>query len=187
VSISHPEHLPKDVLLDLLPAAFEPWGSSGWYPSRPPTADSVERIESNLRIAIPRLFIDVAAACPSYGGWFNSIGDDYQSHAHILNLNAALHRGRTEDRRPDAMTPVTQHPMIEKLADIHQLSPDVRFGQLLANLGFLVEDQTDQTLREVEDDRLLEIMERHRIDLARRHADASPRAAADPGRPGAWS
>jgi hypothetical protein len=70
------------------------------------------------------------------------------------------------------MTPTTQQELIEKLVDIHRLSPDIRFGQLLANLGFLVEDQTDQTLREVEDDRLLEVMERHRIDLARRQADA---------------
>ncbi len=70
------------------------------------------------------------------------------------------------------MTPATQQELIEKLADIRQLSPDVRFGQLLANLGFLVEDQTDQTLREVEDDRLLEVMEKHRIDLIRRLDDA---------------
>jgi hypothetical protein len=70
------------------------------------------------------------------------------------------------------MTPAVQHELIEKLAEIQQLSPDVRFGQLLANLGFLVEDQTDQTLREVEDDRLLEVMEKHRIDLARRLTDA---------------
>ena len=38
------------------------------------------------------------------------------------------------------MIPATQHELIEKLADLQQLSPDVRFGQLLANLGFLVED-----------------------------------------------
>jgi hypothetical protein len=70
------------------------------------------------------------------------------------------------------MTPTTQHELMEKLADIHQLSPGIRFGELLANLGFLVEDQTDQTLREVGDDRLLEIMELHRTDLARRQRDA---------------
>jgi hypothetical protein len=70
------------------------------------------------------------------------------------------------------MIPTTQHELIEKLADIHQLSPDVRFGELLANLGFLVKDQTDQSLREIEDDRLLEVMEKHRGDLARRQADA---------------
>ena len=69
------------------------------------------------------------------------------------------------------MIPATQQGLIEKLADLHQLSPEVRFGQLLANLGFLVEDQTDQTLREIEDERLLEVMEKHRLDLARRHAD----------------
>lgn len=57
------------------------------------------------------------------------------------------------------MIPSNQQELIEKLADLHRLSPDVRFGQLLANLGFLVEDQTDQTLREVEDERLLEVIE----------------------------
>ncbi len=69
------------------------------------------------------------------------------------------------------MISATRQGLIEKLAKIHQLSPDVRFGQLLANLGFLVEDQTDRPLREVEDDRLLEIMERHRGDLARRQSE----------------
>ncbi len=68
------------------------------------------------------------------------------------------------------MTPTTQYDLFEKLVDIHRLSPGVRFGQLLANLGFLVEDQTDKTLREVDDDRLLEVMERHRMDLARRQS-----------------
>ena len=70
------------------------------------------------------------------------------------------------------MIPTTQHELIEKLADIHQLSPDIRFGQLLANLGFLVEDQTDQALRTIDDARLLEVMEQHRIDLTRRQVGA---------------
>jgi hypothetical protein len=62
----------------------------------------------------------------------------------------------------------TQHELIAKLADLQRLSPDVRFGQLLANLGFLVEDQTDQSLWDVEDYRLLEVIEKHRADLLRR-------------------
>ena len=66
------------------------------------------------------------------------------------------------------MNPVTQHELIEKLTDLQQSYPDVRFGQLLANLGFLVEDQTDQSLWEVEDARLLEVMEKHRAELLRR-------------------
>jgi hypothetical protein len=53
-------------------------------------------------------------------------------------------------------------------AHFEQLSPDVRFGQLLANLGFLVEDQTDQSLWDVEDARLLEVMEYHRVELLQR-------------------
>jgi len=39
---------------------------------------------------------------------------------------------------------------------------------LLANLGFLVEDQTDKSLWDVEDVRLLEVMEKHRADLPQR-------------------
>lgn len=70
------------------------------------------------------------------------------------------------------MPPTNHHELIEKLIDINQLSPGVRFGELLANLVFLVEDQTDQAIREVEDDRLLEVMERHRADLVRRCEDA---------------
>ena len=66
------------------------------------------------------------------------------------------------------MIQVTQHELIEKLAELQQLSPDVRFGQLLANLGLLVEDQTDQSLWDVEDATLLEVIETHRTDLLRR-------------------
>ena len=66
------------------------------------------------------------------------------------------------------MTQAPQQELIAKLADLQQLSPDVRFGELVANLGFLVEDQTDQSLWDVEDDRLLEVIEKHRADLLRR-------------------
>jgi hypothetical protein len=69
------------------------------------------------------------------------------------------------------VTPTTQHELLEKLASLWELSPDVRFGQLLANLGFLVEDQTDQSLWDVEDEELLRVMEWHRTDLSRRLRD----------------
>jgi hypothetical protein len=85
------------VLLDLLPAAFEPWGSSTWYPSRPPTDLSVQRIESELGIRLPPLFVNIARACPSYGGWFGSIGEDFASHNHIVQINRAF---RTEGLDP---------------------------------------------------------------------------------------
>ena len=66
------------------------------------------------------------------------------------------------------MTLATQHELLEELAALWELSPEVRFGQLLANLGFLVEDQTDQSLWEVEDDQLLMVMEQHRAALSQR-------------------
>lgn len=70
------------------------------------------------------------------------------------------------------MIPATRHELIERLIDLRELSPDVRFGQLLANLGLLVEEQADQSLWDISDDRLLEVMESHRADLIRRQADA---------------
>ena len=66
------------------------------------------------------------------------------------------------------MTPKTQHELLEKLARLWELSPDVRFGQLLANIGFLVEAQTDQSLWDIEDEQILRVMEWHRADLSRR-------------------
>jgi hypothetical protein len=74
------------------------------------------------------------------------------------------------------MIPTIQHELIERLTDLCELSPDVRFGQLLANLGLLVEDQTDWSLWDVEDSELLSVMEKHRADLRRR----PPAAASAP-------
>ena len=66
------------------------------------------------------------------------------------------------------MTPTTRHELLQKLATLWELSPDVRFGQLLANIGFLVEAQTDQSLWDIEDEQILRVMEWHRADLSRR-------------------
>lgn len=79
--------LPRDTLLGLLPASFEPWGGSNWYPLRPPTDAGVQRIESELGVRLPALLVEIARACPSYGGWFGSIGDDFDSHNHVLGIN----------------------------------------------------------------------------------------------------
>jgi hypothetical protein len=57
------------------------------------------------------------------------------------------------------MIQATQHELLEKLAELQHLSPDVRFGQLLANLGLRVADRTDQSLWEIEDASLLEVIE----------------------------
>ncbi len=62
----------------------------------------------------------------------------------------------------------SRNELIDKLLALSDLSTDVRFGQLLANLGLLVEDQTDRSLWDVGDEELLRVMEAHRSDLLRR-------------------
>jgi hypothetical protein len=61
-----------------------------------------------------------------------------------------------------------QQDILRSLAALCKLSPGVRFGQLLANLGFLAEDMSDRTLWEIEDTELLQVIERHRADLSKR-------------------
>jgi len=61
-----------------------------------------------------------------------------------------------------------QQDILRSLAALCELSPGVRFGQLLANLGFLAEDMSDCTLWDIEDAELLRVVERHRADLSRR-------------------
>jgi hypothetical protein len=63
----------------------------------------------------------------------------------------------------------TQQELLKRIAQLCELSPDVRFGQLLFHLGFLVEDQRDQSIRDVEDEQLLAVVEHHRAELERRH------------------
>ena len=68
------------------------------------------------------------------------------------------------------MIPATQREALAVLAEVLELSPDVRLGQLLAHLGFLGEDQTGRSLGNVDDEQLLAILYHHREELAARQA-----------------
>jgi len=61
-----------------------------------------------------------------------------------------------------------QQDILRSLAALCELSPGVRFGQLIANLGFLAEDMADRILWDIEDAELLQVIERHRADLSKR-------------------
>jgi hypothetical protein len=50
----------------------------------------------------------------------------------------------------------TRQEILTRLARLSELAPDMRFGQLIANLAFLVAGPWDQTLWDLEDDRLVE-------------------------------
>ena len=72
------------------------------------------------------------------------------------------------------MSPDTQRQLLATLAETLALAPDVRFGQLIAHLGFLGEDSLDRGLSDLEDDELLAVLYRHRAELlARQEVNAS--------------
>jgi hypothetical protein len=66
------------------------------------------------------------------------------------------------------MIPATQREALAVLAELCALSPDVRFGQLLAHIGFLGEDQTGRSLWEIDDEELLAILYHHKAELVGR-------------------
>jgi hypothetical protein len=72
------------------------------------------------------------------------------------------------------MISTTQREVLGVLAELCDLSPDVRLGQLLAHLGFLGEDQTGRSLWDIDDEQLLAVLYHHRAELvARRQASPS--------------
>ena len=80
------------------------------------------------------------------------------------------------------MIPATQREALAVLAELCELSPDVRLGQLFAHLGFLGEDQTGRSLWDIDDEQLLVVLY-HRAELAARQPD-SPNALQQPGKSG---
>jgi hypothetical protein len=70
------------------------------------------------------------------------------------------------------MIPPTQREALEVLAEVVDLSPDVRLGQLFAHLGFLGEDQTGRALGDIDDEQLLAVLYHHREELVARQANA---------------
>jgi hypothetical protein len=57
---------------------------------------------------------------------------------------------------------------LERLAEVQRLCPEMRFGQLLATIGLLAEDETGHSLWDVEDREFAAALERFAADLARR-------------------
>ncbi len=77
------------------------------------------------------------------------------------------------------MIPATQREALAVLAEVCELSPDVRLGQLLAHLGFLGEDQTGRSLWDISDEQLLAVLYHHRAELVGRQPD-SPSPSSQP-------
>lgn len=63
------------------------------------------------------------------------------------------------------MSPDLRREVLAVLEEVWGLSPDVRFGQLLAHLGFLGEAHLGRGLGDIEDDEIVAIFYRHRAEL----------------------
>jgi hypothetical protein len=63
--------------------------------------------------------------------------------------------------------------LLEGLARVLDQRPDLRFGQLVAMVGLLAEDETGRSLWDVEDGEFAAALERLTNDLARRESEAT--------------
>jgi len=71
--------------------------------------------------------------------------------------------------------------LLERLAELRQRCPEMRFGQLLATVGVLAEDETGPPLWEVEGTEFAAALERFAAGLARRSEPAEPGAEPERG------
>ena len=58
--------------------------------------------------------------------------------------------------------------ILRQLERLSELDPEVRFGQLIANLAFLAAGPWDQSLWNLEDDQLLGAIQQHLANLSGR-------------------
>jgi hypothetical protein len=86
--------VPFDTLTELFEIATRPWSYTPWSHATPPTPVSIERIYTEMGVRIPDDFVRLAVACPSYGSWLASIGDDFDSVGHITQFNQVFHDSR---------------------------------------------------------------------------------------------
>lgn len=71
------------------------------------------------------------------------------------------------------MIPPHQQEIIRKLANLCELSPDVRIGQLMAHLGFLAEDMFDRSLSDIDDDQMMQALARDEGELMQRQSSVA--------------
>jgi hypothetical protein len=64
--------------------------------------------------------------------------------------------------------------VVQRLAEVRALCPEMRLGQFLSTVGLLAEDETGHSLWDVEDAELAEALERFAKDLERRSPIEAP-------------
>ena len=59
------------------------------------------------------------------------------------------------------MTTQVRQEILQALAELSEHCPDIRFGQLIANLSYLAKGPTNEAIWDVEDEELLDAAQRH--------------------------
>ncbi len=67
----------------------------------------------------------------------------------------------------------TRCETLQALERLSELTPDVRFGQLIANLSYLAIAPTNEAIWDMEDEQLLEAIQQHMADLSQRQANVA--------------
>ena len=66
------------------------------------------------------------------------------------------------------MMPPLRREILRKLELLSEAAPDYRFGQMIANLAFVAAGPWDETLWDLEDEKLNAALDQHLADLATR-------------------
>jgi hypothetical protein len=66
--------------------------------------------------------------------------------------------------------------ILRLLEKVSELCPEVRFGQLIANLSYLAKGPTNGAIWDMEDEELLAAVKQHLADLRRRHSSVAEAA-----------
>lgn len=67
----------------------------------------------------------------------------------------------------------TRQEILTRLGRLSELAPDLRFGQLIANLAFLAAGPWDRSLWDLEDDQLIGAIRQMESDLSQRMGESS--------------
>jgi hypothetical protein len=71
------------------------------------------------------------------------------------------------------MITAQRQEILRLLDQLSELTPDVRFGQLIANLSYLAVGPTNEAIWDMEDEQLLTAIRQHIADLSQRAADVA--------------
>ena len=67
----------------------------------------------------------------------------------------------------------TRQEILQSLERLSELTPDVRFGQLIANLSCLAIGPSQEAIWEMDDEQLLAAVRQHTAELSRRQSSVA--------------